>query len=138
MPSVPSSQPEPQFTDAAIADLDDIEKYISRGVHYVILTAYLRRAYQERRSSFQRKKQVMHPSRDSPLAASQFIQRLREVCNTLAAQPFMGRARPELAPSMRSFPIGNYIIYYRPLGDAVEIMRVYHGSRDIRSLFRQM
>ena len=47
----------------------------------------------------------------------------------------MGRARPELAADLRSFPVGNYIIFYRPIEDGVEIVRVLSGARDIDALF---
>ncbi len=49
----------------------------------------------------------------------------------------MGRARPELPSGLRSFPVGNYLILYRPTDYGVEIVRVVHGSRDIEALFEQ-
>jgi toxin ParE1/3/4 len=36
---------------------------------------------------------------------------------------------------LRSHPIGHYLIFYFPLEDGVDIIRVLHGSRDIESLF---
>jgi toxin ParE1/3/4 len=53
----------------------------------------------------------------------------------LAKNTKMGRARPELAPRLRSFPEGKYIILYRLAPDAIEIVRVLHGARDIESIF---
>ena len=47
----------------------------------------------------------------------------------------MGRARDELAPGLRSFPIGRYVIFYEPLPDGVAIARVLHGARDIDAGF---
>ncbi|WP_008538835.1 type II toxin-antitoxin system RelE/ParE family toxin [Bradyrhizobium sp. CCGE-LA001] len=32
---------------------------------------------------------------------------------------------------LRSFPVGNYVIFYIPLPDGVEIVRVMHGRLDI-------
>ncbi|MGY4499466.1 plasmid stabilization system protein ParE [Bradyrhizobium sp. GM24.11] len=32
---------------------------------------------------------------------------------------------------LRSFPVGNYVIFYVPLSDGVEIIRVMHGRQDI-------
>jgi len=29
--------------------------------------------------------------------------------------PGMGQARPELRPLLRSFPVGNYLLFYRPV-----------------------
>jgi toxin ParE1/3/4 len=46
----------------------------------------------------------------------------------------MGRERTELAPALRSFPIGSYVIFYRPIPDGVEIARILNASRDIEAL----
>jgi toxin ParE1/3/4 len=47
----------------------------------------------------------------------------------------MGRARPELAPHLRSLPFRRYVIFYVPLGEGVDIVRVLHSARDIEALF---
>lgn len=54
---------------------------------------------------------------------------------TLAAQPDRGRKRDELGEDLRSFAVGRYIIFYRPLPDGVEIVRVLHGARDLDVIF---
>ena len=51
-------------------------------------------------------------------------------CQFLADNPLMGCVHPELRPGLRSFPHGDYLIFYRPLRDGVSIVRVLHGSRD--------
>ena len=33
--------------------------------------------------------------------------------------------------------MGNYIIFYRPSEQGIELLRVLHGSRDIPEVFRQ-
>ncbi len=73
---------------------------------------------------------------DSPDAADRMIDRLTDSFMLLAGQPLMGRERPELVPNLRSFPVGSYVIFYRPAPDGVAIARVLHGSRDINTLFR--
>ncbi len=47
----------------------------------------------------------------------------------------MGRARQELADSMRSFPFGRYVIFYVPLEDGIDVVRVLHSARDIDAVF---
>lgn len=47
----------------------------------------------------------------------------------------MGRARPELATGVRSFPFGRYVIFYAPLDDGIDVVRVLHGARDIDGIF---
>lgn len=53
----------------------------------------------------------------------------------LLTTPEIGRAREELAPYLRSIPEGNHMIFYRPIMNSVEIVRVAHGRRDIERLF---
>ena len=50
---------------------------------------------------------------------------------SIAATPRMGRKVEELAPNLRSFPVGNYLIFYRPLEDGIQLIRLVHGARDI-------
>jgi toxin ParE1/3/4 len=69
-------------------------------------------------------------ARDNPRRALSFIRELRRICEQLAENPLMGRARPELRPGLRSFPHGDYLIFYRPLRDGVSVVRVLHGSRE--------
>ena len=47
----------------------------------------------------------------------------------------MGRLRPELASGMRSFAIDKYLVFYRIAGDAITVLRVLHGARDIEQMF---
>jgi toxin ParE1/3/4 len=64
-------------------------------------------------------------------AADALLDRFLEVAEMLAGQPHAGRARPELRPKLRSFPIGDYVMFYEPLASSIEIVRVLHGHRDI-------
>src|SRR5438132_11538613 len=74
---------------------------------------------------------------DSPAAAGRWINRLAGECRKLAGMPGMGRRREELGRELRSFAVGNYLIFYRDHPDRLEIMRVLHGARDIESLFTE-
>lgn len=47
----------------------------------------------------------------------------------------MGRDRQELATTLRSFPTGNYVIFYYPVETGIEVARVLYGARDIRQVF---
>jgi toxin ParE1/3/4 len=53
----------------------------------------------------------------------------------LSDHPHAGQRRTELRPCLRSFPVGNYLIFYRPLRGGVELVRVLHGARDVRRSF---
>lgn len=53
----------------------------------------------------------------------------------LATHPNIGRSRDEdLRPGLRSFSVGAFVIIYRIQGTDVLILRVLHGTRDLRSL----
>jgi toxin ParE1/3/4 len=74
-------------------------------------------------------------ARDKPEAARRWILRIRQTCETLATQPHMGELRTGFGVSgCRSLNAGNYVIFYRPIDDGIEVARVVHGSRDMRSL----
>jgi plasmid stabilization system protein ParE len=49
----------------------------------------------------------------------------------------LGRARPDLHPDIRAAPYKNYMIFFRYIGDTVEIVNVIEGHRDIKALFRK-
>ena len=72
----------------------------------------------------------------SRAVAKQFTDRLRRRCAELAASPFaMGRLRPELRPDMRSTAFGNYVIFFRYLGNTFEVVNILEGHRDIDGFF---
>jgi len=71
----------------------------------------------------------------NPLNAVRFADRLREVIRRLAGSPYIGRRRDDLLAGLRTHPYGNYVIFYRPFEDHIEIVRVINASRDIESLF---
>ena len=74
---------------------------------------------------------------DSPERADAFADLLTANLATLAQRPRMDRPRPELAPDLRSFTVGRYVIFYGAISRRVEVVRVLHGSRDIESIFEQ-
>jgi toxin ParE1/3/4 len=48
--------------------------------------------------------------------------------------PLAAPPREQLAPGLRVSFHGAYAIYYRPLADAVVIICVMHGARDVTAL----
>jgi len=73
---------------------------------------------------------------DSEARADTFIETVDQKSNALAGRPNMGRLRDELADGLRSFPVGRYVIFYRPIPKGIEIVRVLHGARDLDAIFR--
>jgi toxin ParE1/3/4 len=52
---------------------------------------------------------------DNEAAADRMLDRIGGVLQMQSEQPKAGRERPELAPRLRSFPVGNYLLFYLPL-----------------------
>jgi toxin ParE1/3/4 len=72
---------------------------------------------------------------DSEARADAFIETIDRKFRALAGRPDMGRVRDELETGLRSFPVGRYVIFYRPIPEGVEIVRVLHGARDLDAIF---
>ncbi|RYE47516.1 MAG: type II toxin-antitoxin system RelE/ParE family toxin [Hyphomicrobiales bacterium] len=49
---------------------------------------------------------------DNPPAADGQLRRIGESIRHLASTPQMGRARDDLAPKLRSFPVGRYLVFF--------------------------
>ncbi len=77
-------------------------------------------------------------ARDSIQNADAFLDTMNERCQLLADTPQMGRARPDLGDEVRSWPLGNYLIFYRIVETGVEVLRVLHGARDIPTAFGEI
>ena len=67
-----------------------------------------------------------------------FTDRLQARCAKLASLPgTLGRARPELRPDIRSSAFGNYVIFFRYRDDALEVVNILEGHRDIDAFFSE-
>jgi toxin ParE1/3/4 len=74
-------------------------------------------------------------AKDSLPAALRFIERLYNRCNSLVLHPRVGRKCDDLLPSLRKVREGDYLIFFRPITNGIEIYRVLHGKRHIEKLF---
>ncbi len=72
---------------------------------------------------------------DNLEAALAFNDRLATRFEMLADNPKIGRERPELKQDLRSFPEGNYLVFYREWSGLVAIVSVLHGARDLDEIF---
>lgn len=73
-------------------------------------------------------------AQDNPSAADRLLDTIEQRCQALAENPLMGRLRPDIAPELRYFIVGRYLILYRTIENGIQIIRVIHGARDIPSL----
>lgn len=77
----------------------------------------------------------LYIAQDNINAADKLIQTIVLRFTKLAHLPDLGRRREELAPRLRSFPVGRFVIFYRQMNHGIEIVRVLHGTRDLPPLF---
>ncbi len=76
-----------------------------------------------------------HIAEDDMAAADRWVDQLDAALNRLATQPMMGRARPELGERLRSLPFRRYVIFYLPVEDGIDVVRVLHSARDVDAAF---
>ncbi len=70
----------------------------------------------------------------SEQVATRFVAAIEAHFEPLRHFPFSGPAREHLAPGLRVTFHSPYAIYYRPQPDALVIIRIIHGARDLTAL----
>lgn len=71
-------------------------------------------------------------------STNKFLRIVKKKCESVAEFPEIGRVRHEYLINLRSFPFGKYIIFYLPLSDGIEVLRIVHSSRDVVQIFDEM
>src|ERR1700730_10503501 len=94
----------------------------------------VRRAYGAQRAEDDLIEIWAYIARDNPPAADRLLDLLDEKNGMLAQNPKLGAARDDIATGVRHFPVGNYLILYRDIGDGVEKVRYVYGMRLLRKL----
>jgi len=76
---------------------------------------------------------------DSIDAADRVADSLLQACRLIGQNPVLGHKREDLAGNrpVRFWPVGNYLLIYRPDTRPVEIVAVVHGGRDIPKFLRR-
>jgi toxin ParE1/3/4 len=49
----------------------------------------------------------------------------------------IGRPREDLGPGIRSFVAAPYVVFFRPIADTIEVLRVLHGARDVDTIMKE-
>ncbi|MEA2910351.1 MAG: toxin ParE1/3/4 [Bradyrhizobium sp.] len=68
---------------------------------------------------------------DNIKAADKLVTRIGAVFEMLVQNPLAGRERPELAQGLRSFAVGNYVIFYIAGSNSIEVVRVMSSRQDV-------
>lgn len=67
----------------------------------------------------------------SETQAEKYLQDIEDTLNQLAANPELGRRRPEIAPGYHSFPVRKHVIFYLIPDRYIDIIGILHGKMDI-------
>ncbi len=80
---------------------------------------------------------------DKPLAAERFLGAVEATVQLLAEQPHTGRVQdfgnPQLE-GLRCRPVRgfkNFVVFYFPTAEGIDVLHVYHGARDLPALFEE-
>jgi len=67
--------------------------------------------------------------------ADSFLDRFVEKCERVSVFPNMGKPYENLAPRLRGFLVDDYIAFYYPRDDGIEIVYVLSGYRQFERFF---
>lgn len=69
----------------------------------------------------------------NPAVADRLLDEIEIVVQLLASFPELGRPRHELRADVRSFRLREFrhLVFYRLAGDAIVLLRIVHGAREI-------
>lgn len=72
---------------------------------------------------------------DNPDAAQRVLRELRDSMGKLARMPEMGHFRKDLCEEpLRFWSVYSYLIIYRAEARPLQVLRVLHSARDVRTL----
>ena len=74
-------------------------------------------------------------ARQNSQAASKIFDAIRKKCRLVADFPNMGKSYSRISANLRGFAVEDYIVFYYPREDGIDIVRVISGYRDFESLF---
>jgi plasmid stabilization system protein ParE len=75
---------------------------------------------------------------DNVLAADKLEDEFFEAFEMLAEWPRMGHTRSDLTErDVRFWPVGSYLVVYRAIPTALQIVAVLHGARDVAEVIRK-
>jgi toxin ParE1/3/4 len=97
----------------------------------------------DKRSAFFRDldRYALRIARENPDAAFRFLEAAEKACTLLGAQPHLGHQEQfRKLTGIRSWRIpgfDKYLIFYRVSSDAIEVLRLIHGARDLPRFFKK-
>jgi toxin ParE1/3/4 len=74
-------------------------------------------------------------AKTNKVAASNLFDKIRKKCKLVANFPNMGKNYDRLAPNLKGFVVDDYLIFYYPRNNGIDIVHVVNGYRDLDSIF---
>lgn len=72
---------------------------------------------------------------ENEIVANKIVEELHKKISYLSEFPFFGVEKPEVYENLRLITYKRFNIYYLVKKNQVEIIRILHGSREIKELF---
>jgi toxin ParE1/3/4 len=76
-------------------------------------------------------------SRASLVTADRVVDRITDRFWLLGEHPVAGKSAGDIAVGVKCFPAGKYLIYYRKTRRGIDILHIFHGTRDQRTAFNR-
>lgn len=89
------------------------------------------------RNDLKRISRYIAVERQSPQGATRLRERFLDNFRTLARNPLIGQACPELGEDLRIFPVGNFVVLYKPQENGIDVVQVAHGAQDLSTIVRR-
>ena len=90
----------------------------------------------EAREDLKRISRHITQTMQSPQGAKRLRAKVLQTFRRLARNPHAGQACPEFGENLRLSLAGNYIVFYVPQSDGIDIVQVVHGAQDLPSVVR--
>jgi toxin ParE1/3/4 len=74
-------------------------------------------------------------AQQDPSSASNLFDAIRQKCRQIAEFLNMGKSYTRLSNELRGFVVSDYIVFYYPRPDGIDIVRIVSGYRDLELLF---
>jgi len=76
-------------------------------------------------------------ARSNPKSASKVFDEIRQKCKLVADFPNMGKSYERLSPNLRGIVFKDYLIFYYPKEDGIDVVHVVNGYQDLEFLFSE-
>ena len=70
-------------------------------------------------------------ARWGPAQAERYLRQIQAAAAAVAADPLVGTSAEGIRPGYRKYPSGSHFLFYRPVEDRVEIIRILHARMDV-------